>query len=96
MNMKLNLNIFEAKLSIHFCFVYNIFMIFDSYFHWSSCSAGEYHFKSNGWKCAFNYPYTLKNATFIGDVIEYTYSLDDQCRMEFGEGFRFCRSFQVS
>ena len=71
-------------------------MIFDSYFHWSSCSAGEYHFKSNGWKCAFNYPYTLKNATFIGDVIEYTYSLDDQCRMEFGEGFRFCRSFQVS
>jgi hypothetical protein len=24
------------------------------------------------------YPHTVKNATFIGDVIEYTYSLDDQ------------------
>ena len=66
-----------------------------SYFHWSTCSSGEYHFKSNGWKCTFNYPYTLKNATFIGNVIEYTYSLDDQCRMEFGEGFKFCTSFQV-
>jgi hypothetical protein len=70
-------------------------IILSSYFHWSSCSAGEYHYKSNGWKCAFNYPHTVKNATFIGDIIEYTYSLDDQCRMEFGEGYRFCRSFQV-
>ena len=67
-----------------------------SYFHWSTCSAGEYHYKSSGWKCAFNYPHTLKNATFIGDVIEYTYSLDDQCRMEFGDGFKFCRSFQLT
>ena len=67
-----------------------------SYFHWSQCSAGEYHFKSDGWKCAYNYPYVLKNATFLVDVIEYTYSLDDQCRMEFGEGFRFCRSFQLN
>ena len=44
-----------------------------------------------------NYPYySMTNATFIGEIIEYTYSLDDQCRMEFGKGFKFCRSFQVS
>ena len=68
-----------------------------SYFHWSSCSAGEYHFKSNNWKCMNNYPhFSMTNATFIGEIIEYTYSLDDQCRMEFGQGFKFCRSFQVN
>ena len=66
-----------------------------SYFHWSSCSAREYHFKSSRWNCLVNYPVDDKNATFIGDVIEYTFSLDDQCRMEFGEGFQFCTSFQV-
>ena len=27
-----------------------------SYFHWSSCSAGEYHYKSNQWKCLRNQP----------------------------------------
>ena len=44
-----------------------------------------------------NYPhFSMTNATFIGEIIEYTYSLDDQCRMEFGQGFKFCRSFQVS
>ncbi len=42
-----------------------------------------------------NYPEDPENVTFIGDTIEYTYSLDDQCRMEFGEGFKFCKSFQV-
>ncbi len=30
-----------------------------SYFHWSSCSAGEYHFKSNDWKCMKNKPKEL-------------------------------------
>ena len=44
-----------------------------------------------------NYPhFSITNATFIGEIIEYTYSLDDQCRMEFGQGFKFCRSFQVT
>ena len=44
-----------------------------------------------------NYPhFSMTNATFIGEIIEYTYSLDDQCRMEFGQGFKFCRSFQVT
>ena len=43
-----------------------------------------------------NYPHSsMTNATFIGEVIEELYSLDDQCRMEFGQGFEFCRSFQV-
>lgn len=44
-----------------------------------------------------NYPSDAKNATFVtGDAVEYTYSLDDQCRMEFGLGFGFCRSFPLA
>ena len=39
---------------------------------------------------------TNSNETiFIGNAIDYTYSLDDQCRMEFGEGFAFCSTFEV-
>ena len=32
----------------------------------------------------------------ITDKIEYEYSLDDQCRMEFDRGYTFCRSFQLA
>ena len=32
----------------------------------------------------------------ITDKIEYEYSLDDQCRMEFDRGYSFCRSFQLA
>ena len=67
-----------------------------SYFHWSSCSAGEYHFKSNQWSCMRNKPKSTFNYTFISEKIEYEYSLDDQCRMEFDQGYSFCRSFQLS
>ena len=82
--------------SIKLRITFQLYFLF-SYFHWSSCSAGEYHYKSNNWKCMNNYPhFSMTNATFIGEIIEYTYSLDDQCRMEFGQGFKFCRSFQVS
>ena len=67
-----------------------------SYFHWSSCSAGEYHFKSSQWTCMKNKPKSIYNYTFISEKIEYHYSLDDQCKMEFDKGYSFCRSFQLS
>ena len=67
-----------------------------SYFHWSSCSAGEYHFRSNQWSCMRNKPKSIHNFTFISEKIEYDYSLDDQCKMEFDKGYSFCRSFQLS
>ena len=35
------------------------------------------------------------NFTLITEKIEYEYSLDDQCRMEFDRGYSFCRSFQL-
>jgi hypothetical protein len=42
-----------------------------------------------------NYPASPDNATFVSDNVESAYSLDNQCRMEFGEGFQFCSSFKV-
>ena len=70
--------------------------ICSSYFHWSPCSAGEYHFMSSQWTCMERYPFGVENATFIDNSVDFAYSLDEQCRMEFGEGFNFCTSFQVS
>jgi hypothetical protein len=46
-----------------------------SYFHWSSCSAGEYHYKAGQWACMQQPPQpTTNNYTFIGERIEYEYS----------------------
>lgn len=60
-----------------------------SRFHWSSCSRSEYHTKSKNWSCLTNRP-QWENATTVHSTIHYQYSLDDQCRMEFGEGYGLC------
>eukprot|EP00095_Tigriopus_kingsejongensis_P002760 maker-scaffold1543_size36305-snap-gene-0.8 protein:Tk02760 transcript:maker-scaffold1543_size36305-snap-gene-0.8-mRNA-1 annotation:"hypothetical protein D910_03831" len=65
-----------------------------SYFHWSPCSSEEYHLQSEDWHCLLNTPHPT-NVTFIGNSFHHAYSLDEQCRMEFGDGFRFCNSFQL-
>ncbi len=76
-----------------------------TYFHWSACSAAEYHGKSGSpaWSCLADYPNARSVSEgdpneavhFIGNVIEFAYSLDEQCRMEFGAGFGFCTSFEL-
>ncbi|XP_068213215.1 A disintegrin and metalloproteinase with thrombospondin motifs 3-like [Palaemon carinicauda] len=66
-----------------------------SRFHWSQCSKKEYHAKAADWSCMFNKP-QWKNATKISSSIQYQYSLDDQCRMEFGEGYTLCRSYGMT
>ncbi|KAG7159640.1 A disintegrin and metalloproteinase with thrombospondin motifs 14-like 2, partial [Homarus americanus] len=63
-----------------------------SRFHWSKCSKTEYHTKAHDWSCLLNKP-QWKNATTVLSTIKYQYSLDDQCRMEFGEGYGLCSSF---
>ncbi|CAL4063966.1 unnamed protein product, partial [Meganyctiphanes norvegica] len=64
-----------------------------SRFHWSSCSKKEYHDKASRWKCLQDPP--AWNATKVSSKIQYQYSLDDQCRMEFGEGFALCGAFST-
>lgn len=60
-----------------------------SRFHWSKCSKFEYHRKSPNWSCLLNKP-QWENATVVPSTIKYQYSLEDQCRMEFGEGYGLC------
>ncbi|XP_046642903.1 A disintegrin and metalloproteinase with thrombospondin motifs 16-like [Daphnia pulicaria] len=68
-----------------------------SRFHWSRCTHWEYHFKQHNWKCLKNQPNVNNtNATVVQSAIQYSYSLDEQCRMEFGEGYFLCRSFALS
>jgi len=67
-------------------------------FYWSPCSAKEYHLNEANWHCMRNYPEDADDSEplFVGNAVDISsYSLDDQCRMEFGEDFRFCESFQV-
>jgi hypothetical protein len=40
----------------------------------------------SNWKCLKNQPSVNTNATVVQSAIQYSYSLDEQCRMEFGEG----------
>ena len=56
------------------------------------------YFKAGQWACMQNppKPHPTNNYTFIGERIEYEYSLDDQCRMEFDQGYAYCQSFQLS
>ncbi|XP_057370656.1 A disintegrin and metalloproteinase with thrombospondin motifs 16-like isoform X2 [Daphnia carinata] len=67
-----------------------------SRFHWSRCTHWEYHFKQHNWKCLKNQPSVNTNATIVQSAIQYSYSLDEQCRMEFGEGYFLCRSFALN
>lgn len=41
----------------------------------------------SNWKCLNNQPNVNNNATVVQSAIQYSYSLDEQCRMEFGEGY---------
>lgn len=50
---------------------------------------------SDDWHCLQNPPRFPNNVTFVSNSFHHAYTLDEQCRMEFGDGFRFCNSFQV-
>lgn len=43
-------------------------------------------FSYSDWSCLLNKP-QWENATVVPSTIKYQYSLEDQCRMEFGEGW---------
>ncbi|KAF5303503.1 hypothetical protein FQR65_LT08202 [Abscondita terminalis] len=62
-------------------------------FLWSECSREEYKLKESAWQCIDNGrpgPGRVLDAT-----IHATFTMDEQCRMEFGEGFQVCRSFDI-
>uniref|UniRef100_T1IWV1 Peptidase M12B domain-containing protein n=1 Tax=Strigamia maritima TaxID=126957 RepID=T1IWV1_STRMM len=65
-------------------------------FHWSNCTRQEYRNKINKWFCLSNKPLGAYPLPTIATPLGRDYTLDDQCRLEFGEGFYLCRSFLLS
>ncbi|XP_046598676.1 A disintegrin and metalloproteinase with thrombospondin motifs 3-like [Neodiprion lecontei] len=63
-------------------------------FHWSTCSKKEFHHRVKQWECLLNQP-DDHNATLLRATIQTTFTMDEQCRMEFGDGYSLCRSFDL-
>lgn len=46
------------------------------------------------WKCLNDHP-DIDNATNLKEIQYDTFTMDEQCRMEFGDGYKLCRSFDL-
>ncbi|XP_072939392.1 A disintegrin and metalloproteinase with thrombospondin motifs 1-like [Epargyreus clarus] len=65
-------------------------------FAWSSCSKEQFHEKSKKWWCL--HERSRDEGVVLGGAKElssYVFTLDEQCRTEFGEGFSVCKSVKV-
>ncbi|KAK2720886.1 hypothetical protein QYM36_004690, partial [Artemia franciscana] len=65
-------------------------------FHWSKCTQDEMRAKEKLWLCMDSPPKKNSNAILVNASIEFNYSLDEQCRMEFGEGYALCKTFAMN
>ncbi|CAD1468887.1 unnamed protein product, partial [Heterotrigona itama] len=65
------------------------------HFYWSACSRKEFHRRVRRWPCLSNKP---KNDGFgqLKTTVQETFTMDEQCRMEFGEGYEHCKTFDVA
>ncbi|XP_069685429.1 A disintegrin and metalloproteinase with thrombospondin motifs 1-like [Periplaneta americana] len=63
-------------------------------FSWSTCSKREFHTKAAQWPCLRNQP-KIGNATHLNSTLQATFSMDEQCRMEFGDGYSLCRTLNL-
>ncbi|XP_066584246.1 A disintegrin and metalloproteinase with thrombospondin motifs 3-like isoform X2 [Prorops nasuta] len=61
-------------------------------FHWSKCSRKEFHRRTRKWLCLLNRP-NHNNATELEATLRQAFTMDEQCRMEFGEGYKLCERF---
>ncbi|VVC96306.1 unnamed protein product [Leptidea sinapis] len=63
---------------------------------WSSCSKQQFHEKSAKWWCL--HERSQDDGVELGGAKElsnYVFTMDEQCRTEFGEGFSVCKSVKV-
>ncbi|KAH1022499.1 hypothetical protein HUJ04_011892 [Dendroctonus ponderosae] len=69
-----------------------------SKFSWSKCSQREYKQKVGNWTCLFNAPRSNGEIP-LNATLQTVFSMDEQCRMEFGEGtsssYLMCRAFDI-
>ncbi|OXU21320.1 hypothetical protein TSAR_009108 [Trichomalopsis sarcophagae] len=64
-------------------------------FHWSTCSRKEFHRKAKHWSCLLNRP-SADDSSIVRASPNEVFSMDEQCRMEFGEGYSRCRNLEAS
>ncbi|XP_054016241.1 A disintegrin and metalloproteinase with thrombospondin motifs 3-like isoform X1 [Hylaeus anthracinus] len=64
------------------------------HFYWSACSKKEFHRRVRRWSCLLNKP-KRDSSTPLKATVRETFTMDEQCRMEFGEGYELCKSFDV-
>ncbi|KAF5281477.1 hypothetical protein FQA39_LY17770 [Lamprigera yunnana] len=63
-------------------------------FIWSECSKQEFIAKASQWHCIQNPPSDFSE-TLLNATIHAAFTMDEQCRMEFGDGYELCRSFDI-
>ncbi|XP_017762475.1 PREDICTED: A disintegrin and metalloproteinase with thrombospondin motifs 3-like [Eufriesea mexicana] len=64
------------------------------HFYWSACSKKEFHRRVRRWSCLLNKP-RHESFTQLKATARDTFTMDEQCRMEFGEGYEHCKTFDV-
>ncbi|XP_053603427.1 A disintegrin and metalloproteinase with thrombospondin motifs 1-like [Plodia interpunctella] len=65
-------------------------------FAWSSCSREQFHDKSRKWWCL--HERSRDKGLELGgakEISNYVFTMDEQCRTEFGEGFSVCKTVKV-
>ncbi|KAJ0178920.1 hypothetical protein K1T71_005695 [Dendrolimus kikuchii] len=63
---------------------------------WSACSKQQFHEKSSKWWCL--HERSKEEGVELGgarEISHYVFTMDEQCRTEFGEGFSVCKSVKV-
>ncbi|XP_068631071.1 A disintegrin and metalloproteinase with thrombospondin motifs 1-like [Battus philenor] len=66
------------------------------HFAWSSCSKEQFHAKSKKWWCL--HERSQDKGVELGgakELSQYVFTMDEQCRTEFGEGFSMCKTVKL-
>ncbi|XP_019875502.2 A disintegrin and metalloproteinase with thrombospondin motifs 2 [Aethina tumida] len=63
-------------------------------FVWSDCSKREYKKLYQKWTCLSNRPQGGEGIK-LNATLHNFFSMDEQCRMEFGDGYKMCRAFDI-
>ncbi|XP_034186806.2 A disintegrin and metalloproteinase with thrombospondin motifs 1 isoform X1 [Osmia lignaria lignaria] len=67
------------------------------HFYWSTCSKNEFHRRVRRRSCLSNKPKYEGSKQLKAAFRETgTFSMDEQCRIEFGEGYEYCKTFDVT
>lgn len=64
------------------------------HFYWSACSKKEFHRRVRRWSCLLNKP-RHDSLGQLRTTVRETFTMDEQCRMEFGEGYEHCKTFDI-